>query len=373
MCGIGSKDPFLDGFSANNRVRLLMAFSQAIRDCFFSKSTKGYDQLVASTCETAVNNVGKAFTATGRLDPRHDSCGDTVPLLQRLFRGYKNNDPGTTQQKAIPWPLIKQMCARPCGNRDSPLDIFSKLMMLAFFFAMRSCEYLKVEKSEERRTSPLRKRNIVFMKDHTVLDHSSRYLEQADTVTLYFEFQKRDLRNDSVTQAKTGHSRDCPVKAAAAIIRRMQRQGMSDHDFIYSFIHEKTKKKTTFTSRVAKQMLREFIGLVEQGNYGLTADEIGLHSMRSSSAMAMYMNGVPVYTIMLLGRWSSDAFLRYIRSQVETFGHDVSAKMIETEMFYHVPNPDFNDPRTHNPHAATFNSGMGSHGPAYHTAFSVWG
>ena len=252
------------------------------------------------------------------------------------------------------------------------MDIFSKLMMLAFFFAMRSCEYLKVEQSDQCRTSPLRKRNFVFMKNHTVLPHTSPFLEQADTVTLYFEFQKRDLRNDSVTQAKTGKHRDCPVKAAAAVIRRMQRQGMSDDDFIYSFLHETNKRKTAFTSKVARTMLRQFIGSVAHANYGLTADEIGLHSMRSSSAMAMYMNRVPVYTIMLLGRWSSDAFLRYIRPQVETFGHDVSKKMIETEMFYHVPNPDFNDPRTHNPHAATFNAGMGTHGPAHFTAFAVW-
>jgi hypothetical protein len=116
----------------------------------------------------------------------------------------------------------------------------------------------------------------------------------------------------------------------------------------------------------------DFIASVAHGNFGLTPDEIGLHSMRSSSAMAMYLHKVPVYTIMLLGRWSSDAFLRYIRKQVDNFGQDVSKKMIDTDMFYHVPNPDFNDPRTHNPHAATFTAGMGSNGPAYVAAFAVW-
>ena len=370
MCGI-SNDPFLEGFSDNNKVRLLMAFAQAIRECYWSKSTKGYEFLVSSTCKTAVHNVAKAFTASGRLDPRFDLSGNTVPFLQRLFRGYSNNDPGTEQQKAIPWPLIQEMCARPCP-RDSPLDIFAKLMLLAFFFAMRSCEYLKVDKAEERRTMPLRKRNFVFMKNHTVLPHSSLLLEHADSVTIYFEFQKHDLRNDSVTQSKTGHLRDCPVKTAAAVIRRMQRQGMGDDDFIHTFLHEKTRRKTAFTAKVARTMLRDFIGSIAYGNFGLTPAEIGLHSMRSSSAMAMYLHKVPVYTIMLLGRWSSDAFLRYIRRQVETFGQDVSRKMIDTEMFYHVPNPDFNDPRTHNPHAATSTAGMGSNGPAYVTAFAVW-
>ena len=42
--------------------------------------------------------------------------------------------------------------------------------------------------------------------------------------------------------------------------------------------------------------------------------ELGTHLIRSGSAMAMYLDEVPIYTIMLLGCWSSNAFLRYIRN-----------------------------------------------------------
>jgi hypothetical protein len=52
---------------------------------------------------------------------------------------------------------------------------------------------------------------------------------------------------------------------------------------------------------------------------GFTADQIELHSARSGAAMAMVLAGVPVFTVMLLGRWSSDAFLCYIRKQVKEF------------------------------------------------------
>jgi hypothetical protein len=44
--------------------------------------------------------------------------------------------------------------------------------------------------------------------------------------------------------------------------------------------------------------------------------------------MEMYLAGVPLYTIMLISRWSSDAFLRYIRRQVERFSKDVAQKML---------------------------------------------
>jgi hypothetical protein len=46
--------------------------------------------------------------------------------------------------------------------------------------------------------------------------------------------------------------------------------------------------------------------------------DMGTHAIRSGGAMAMYLAGVPEFTIMLIGRWSSDAFLRYIHRQARS-------------------------------------------------------
>ena len=40
---------------------------------------------------------------------------------------------------------------------------------------------------------------------------------------------------------------------------------------------------------------------------------IRTHSNRCAAAMAMLMDDTPVYMIILIGRWSSDAFLKYIQ------------------------------------------------------------
>jgi hypothetical protein len=48
---------------------------------------------------------------------------------------------------------------------------------------------------------------------------------------------------------------------------------------------------------------------------GFTVDQIGLYSARSGAAMAIYLAGVPVFMIILLGRWCSGAFLRYIKKK----------------------------------------------------------
>ena len=120
-------------------------------------------------------------------------------------------------------------------------------------------------------------------------------------------------------------------------------------------------------------MLRGFISGVDYKGLGLDPKCIRLHSLCLLAAMAMYLNGVPVYTIMLLGRWSSDAFLRYIRKQVESFGSGVSSKMIVTSRFLHVfHSTNLEDPRTsRNPAFFAANIGMGSGGNIIRNAFSV--
>jgi hypothetical protein len=96
---------------------------------------------------------------------------------------------------------------------------------------------------------------------------------------------------------------------------------------------------------------------------GFSAKEIGLHSARSGAAMAMYLAHVPVFTIMLLGRWSSDAFLRYIRKQVKEFSNGISSKMITKEHFFTIPSSSDQDPRTAN--NQLISTSCNNHGPGF--------
>ncbi len=77
-----------------------------------------------------------------------------------------------------------------------------------------------------------------------------------------------------------------------------------------------------------------------------------MHSIRSGAAMAMYIPECVVYTIMLIGRWSSDAFLQYIRKQVMEFSQNAAKKMLTYQNFCHIPDIHRriprDDPRQHN-------------------------
>jgi len=263
--------------------------------------------------------------------------------------------------------LIKKMITRPCS--DPGLIAFHELINFAFFFAMRSCEYLKTK--EEKRTHPIRLRNMVFRKNHKIIPQDDPNLADADTVTVTFEYQKRDLRDDSVTQSKTGDPLLCPVRAAAQIVSRLQKLKAKNDTFIYTYQDGKGKLMS-LSSKTALAHLRHYIDTVDK-QWGLSSKDIGLHSIRSSAAMAMYLNSIPVYTIMLLGRWSSDAFLRYIRKQVTEFSNNVSRQMIQNPAYHHIEAPSREDPRTHNSMAASANMGMGAGGAAINkNVFSVW-
>ena len=190
------------------------------------------------------------------------------------------------------------------------------LLILGLFFAMRSCEYLETRYPEEsRRTKILRRKNIVFKKNGRILSHRLplKVLMSADLVIITFEFQKNDWRNHTVHMFASGDKLLCPVIAAARIVKRlMSYPGQDEEAKICTFLTA-DGKITHINSAQVLPRLRAVVELIGKSKLGFSEDDIGLHSLRSGGAMAMFLSGVPTIVIMRIGRWSSEAFLEYIR------------------------------------------------------------
>ena len=92
------------------------------------------------------------------------------------------------------------------------------------------------------------------------------------------------------------------------------------------------------TSEDITGALRDGLSVFGSEKLRIKPDEIGTHLIRSGGAMAMYLGGVPVFAIQLIGRWSSDAFMKYIQKQIEEFTFDVSARMLTLQTFMHSNN-----------------------------------
>ena len=311
----------------------MSAFAQSVREATHSKSNK--ESLVHGTVKTILSYVSQAFRSNSRSDPRLDEDGKTCFLLQEQFRGYKNQDGNKKKQKAIPASVLRVMHE----NSFTPWEkALTDLLILALFFAMRSCEYMETRYPEEdKRTKILRLENIVFKKKGKVKHSTSlKHISSAELVIITFQFQKNDWRNHSVHMWSTSDGLLCPVKAAARIIKRVRSIPTSKNDTtICSFLTDKGDI-TQINSAQALPRLRFIVDLIGEDTLGFTSNDIGLHSIRSGGAMAMVLSGISTIIIQRVGRWSSEAFLEYIREQIDCFTYGVSEKMLQFEHFHNL-------------------------------------
>ena len=208
------------------------------------------------------------------------------------------------------------------------------LLIGAIFFAMRSCKYLRTTVNEEgKRTRILRMRNISFSKGGRRVKHHEKGLEDSDIVIITFEFQKNDRRDEQVHMFKTEDSILNPVKAWAKTVQRVRKYSASSDDSTVCTYYTEENERRDIQADHVRGRLRAIVKIIGEESLGFGVEEVGLHSIRSGGAMAMFLSGTSPIVIKKIGRWSSEAFLEYIREQVEEFTAGVSQKMLEFEDF----------------------------------------
>ena len=203
---------------------------------------------------------------------------------------------------------------------------------------MRSCEYLKTPANEEKKTRLLCIRNIEFRNCGTMVPHACKTLRHAKTVTVTFEDQKNGEMFKSITMHRCPPEDPlCPVETWADLVHRVLSYPGTNEDTPVCTYMGDNGRLTQLSSATMLVRLRTAVTMVGEDRLGFKASEVSTHSIRSGAAMAMYLDNVPVFTIMLIGRWKSDAFLNYIRKQVEMFSHNVSTRMLKHLEWYTTP------------------------------------
>ena len=226
-------------------------------------------------------------------------------------------------------------------------EAIGQLTTLAFFFALRSCEYTKVKITGRTQRQCLQ--DIQFFADKRLLNQNDpNFYSRATTVSITFRNHKNGQKMTTVTQYKNGKDL-CPVLAASKIVQRV-------------WSYKKTRSNSPINTVLIGTTLREIKGsevlakvrgvvtVFGKDDLGFSAADVGTHSIRSSTAMQLFLNSVPTFQIMLLRRWSSDAFLKYIRRQAQEFSEGLSKSMLDKEFFTipEVEQINVNDPRTRN-------------------------
>jgi hypothetical protein len=131
----------------------------------------------------------QAYKLADRADPRLDRDKKFAFILQQQLRGYSIYDPPPNPQVAVTASVLREFIKLSTTKYDKAL---CNLLIGAFFFAMRSCEYLKV--GGPRKTKLLAIKKFRFYRGKTLINHRDRFLYLADSVSITFEQQKRDTK-----------------------------------------------------------------------------------------------------------------------------------------------------------------------------------
>jgi len=321
---------FLLGFRRKQKHYLLGAFVEYIRNRQYSKSRA--NPIVEGSCRAAIRFVSQTFVNEDEDDPSKDSNGKTAQLLLRQYKSFQLKDKPVEQQQALPLSIIQRLCWEPAT--DPAVQCAQQLFELAFFWANRSCEYCNVQ--ADRKTKVLTGAQITFRKGKR---HSRRRKRSKrkpkDTVTITFHTQKNGDKDDQVTHFATG-KRFCPKRVCEDIKQRLTDCGLPQSATIDHY-RDRHGVLRRMTSKFLRFLIQNYVAQLNsrypKNGLNLVPKKIGLHSFRAAAAMAMYLSGVPHYTIMLIGRWKSLCFLSYIRKQVDMFSVDVSRLMLNTPKF----------------------------------------
>jgi len=262
-----------------------------------------------------------------------------------MLKAFGAKDPPPNRQKAVTGRLLKDMwMSSREGRRETQHT--ADLVVGAFFFAMRSCEFVRTPR--QGKTVPLELGNITFRAKHgsEVEKDDPDLVLKAEYVTITFVDQKNGIKRDRRTQRKTGLDL-CPVKAwGRACQRVIQTMGGADPKTrIYSIQNEDRERVDVSSRRVATMLKNTCTVYGPLRNYGIQPNEIGTRSIRSGAAMALFLKNHSVEKIKILGRWSSDAFLVYIRPQVMEWTNIMAQDMANTGGFQDL---NQRDPTDHN-------------------------
>ena len=101
--------------------------------------------MAGSTVKEAARSLSKTFNNSFRYSPFHQ-CGDRsrdmFPELRGLLTAMDESSPSKQFQKAATPKLLRYMAfATSVDVINDPVDHATDLIVGAFFFAMRSCEY----------------------------------------------------------------------------------------------------------------------------------------------------------------------------------------------------------------------------------------
>jgi len=261
----------------------------------------------SSTVEDVLLAVGQGITQLGGQDPRRESAGSPRlhPLLTSFLRALADDDAPAGRAHPANLTILRGL---PAG--DPVASHLRDLCILGFFWLLRPSEYLST--THHGRTEAFRLRDVTFVIDGRILPATTVPLNDLKTgarvsrAILTFNDQKNAVRGEQICHSPSGDLTYCPCRALARICSHLLAHGERLDFPLYRCAGH------VLTAPMATSALRTAAASV-QATTGIPPDRLSVRSLRLGGATAMLCANIDSDLIKLVGRWKSDAMLRYLR------------------------------------------------------------
>jgi hypothetical protein len=323
-------DPFLRNCS--DPVPIVQVFAQRYRDGRIAP--KG-NPVRSGTVEDAVRAVGQAFTHLGAPDIRKDVFGEIDFRISRLFTCYKKEDSPPSRVKPVPIIIVMFLLSHANADTTIPEDrrAIADLICIAFYFLLRPGEYTGTTSDD----TPFRLKDVTFHVNDLALDTLRApvsQLQAATTVSLTFTTQKNGNKGEVLTHGLSTDPWACPVRATVRRVAHLRAHTASLSTPLASYF--RATRRIAIKAKDVTEALR-CAAVATAHQTGLHYSDISAKSLRAGGAMALLCGKIDHDTIRMLGRWHSDAMMRYLHLQAKPLMREFAPTMFNHGSYSFLP------------------------------------
>ena len=286
-------------------------------------------------------SVGQACKRVGAPDPRiAPADGKLDYRLTQQLRCWSKEDPPPRRVRPAPITLVTHILRSAFDRPSSPAEqAIADMICIAFYFLLRPGEYTGTTNDDAAFT--LDDVRLFSGTRRLCLQNSSvAAIQAATSVSLYFTTQKNQRKGDSVAHGRSHHPWCCPVRAAIRRVLTHRAQFESTNTVFTPSVILASYYHNGKNLRVLAKDITACLRLAATACFpstGIPAAEISARSLRAGGAMALLCGRIDTDLIKLLGRWQSDAMIRYLHQDATPIMRRLAARMFRNGSYSFLP------------------------------------
>ena len=218
--------------------------------------------MAGKTIRAAIGSLGSTLWNNYKTRPFHqsnDPISEHTVDVRKHLAAIESVSPARKYQKAITPEFLRCMASLASLEiLNDPEDHATDIIIVAYFFAMRSCEFSDVP--EKGRTVNIHLGGIRFYSSYFALipHHHPRLLELSAFVWVLFEDRKNRLKCDAQNQARTKDPKLCPVCRLGRAVQRVLKFAKNhDKDTPLCTFHQRKRRSRYINQKFCRDFLRK--------------------------------------------------------------------------------------------------------------------